>query len=196
MKSMKIIRQALLLILAAGALCVPVNLKAKAMPLARVVAAAQEPNIGVKGYFSLDKAQPGRTLQAAVVMEIPKGYHINANKTLSKFLIPTTVKIENVGDGVKVGSVSYPRALIRKFSFSEDELAVYEGRAVMRFTLTIPAGFPHSKMLVKARVKYQSCSNEVCYAPATRDLELWIGIAADKETPKSANGNIFGGKKG
>jgi len=188
MKSMKIIRQALLLILAAGALCVPVNLKAKAMPLARVVAAAQEPNIGVKGYFSLDKAQPGRTLQAAVVMEIPKGYHINANTT--------TVKIENVGDGVKVGSVSYPRALIRKFSFSEDELAVYEGRAVMRFTLTIPAGFPHSKMLVKARVKYQSCSNEVCYAPATRDLELWIGIAADKETPKSANGNIFGGKKG
>jgi hypothetical protein len=195
MKSMKIIRQALLVIFAAGALLVPVSFKAKALKLAPVAAAERQPDIGVKGYFSLDKAQRGRTVQAAVVMEIPKGYHVNANKTLSKFLIPTTVKIEDVGDGVKVGFVGYPNAIVRKFSFSEDKLAVYEGRAVMRFTLTIPAGFPHSKMLVKARVKYQSCSDEVCFAPATRDLEIWIGIAGDKETPKRTNGNIFG-KKG
>ncbi|HEY0547925.1 MAG TPA: protein-disulfide reductase DsbD domain-containing protein [Pyrinomonadaceae bacterium] len=190
---MKIIRQALLLIFALSALSLPVSFKAKAKPLT-TVAAARQPNIGVNGYFSVEKAQRGRTVQAAVVVEVPKGYHINANKTLSKFLIPTTLKIDNVGDGVKVSSISYPRAIVRKFSFSEDDLAVYEGRAVLRFTLTIPAGFPHTKMLVKAKVKYQSCSDEVCFAPATRDLDLWIGIAADKETPKRANGNIFGRK--
>lgn len=195
MKSMKIIRTALLFALALGALIVPANLKAKATPLSGV-AAARQPSIDINGYYAQEKAQRGRTIQAAVVMEIPKGYHINANKTLSKFLIPTTVKLEDVGDGVRVGAVTYPRAIVRQFSFSEDKLAVYEGRAVMRFTLTIPAGFPHSKMLVKARVRYQSCSDEVCYAPATREVSMWIGIADDKETPKRANGNIFGGKKG
>ena len=32
-------------------------------------APAPDPNIGVKGYYSNDKAQRGRTVQAAIVME-------------------------------------------------------------------------------------------------------------------------------
>src|SRR2546422_7729555 len=43
-----------------------------------------EPNIGVNGYFASDRAQRGRIIQAAVVMEIPSGYHVNANRTLNK----------------------------------------------------------------------------------------------------------------
>jgi hypothetical protein len=194
MKSMKTIRQALLFIFALGAFIIPVSFKAGATPLSSIKAARQ-PDIGVKGYYAMEKAQRGRAISAAIVMEIPKGYHVNANRTLSKFLVPTTLKIDDVGDGVKVGGISYPRALVRDFSFSKDKLAVYEGRAVMRFNVTIPANFPHSKMLLRARVKYQSCSDEVCYAPASRDVTMWIDIAGDKETPKRANGNIFG-KKG
>ncbi|MBV9960119.1 MAG: hypothetical protein JO360_16960 [Acidobacteria bacterium] len=192
---MKIIRLALLFALALGALVVPVDLKAKTAALSSV-APARQPDISINGYYAQDKARPGSTIQAAVVIDIPKGYHINANKTLSKFLIPTTLKMDDVGDGVRVNPVSYPRAIVRKFSFSEDQLAVYEGRAVMRFSLTIPATFPHSKMLLKVRVKYQSCSDEVCFAPTTRELTMWLGMAGTNETPKRTNGNIFGGKKG
>lgn len=191
---MKTIRQALLYVLAVGALAAFVNFKAEATPTLSIVAAARQPNIGVNGYYSMEKAQRGRTISAAVVMEIPKGYHVNANRTLSKFLVPTTLKIEDVGDGVKVGVIGYPNAIVREFSFSKDKLAVYEGRAVIRFNVTIPANFPHSKMLLKARVKYQSCSDEVCYAPASRDISMWIDIAGDKDSVKRANGNIFGRK--
>lgn len=192
---MKIIRQALLCALAVGALAAFVNFKAGAtQPLSIVTAAARQPNISVNGYYSMEKAQRGRTVSAAIVMEIPKGYHVNANRTLSKFLVPTTLKIEDVGDGVKVSGPSYPRAIVREFSFSKDKLAVYEGRAVMRFNVTIPASFPHSKMLLKARIKYQSCSDEVCYAPASHDITMWIDIAGDKDSVKRVNGNIFGRK--
>ncbi len=194
MKSMKIIRQALLYALAVIALAAFVSFKAEATPSLSAVTAARQPNIGVNGYYSMEKAQRGRTISAAVVMEIPKGYHVNANRTLSKFLVPTTLKIEDVGDGVKVGVIAYPNAIVREFSFSKDKLAVYEGRAVMRFNVTIPASFPHSKMLLKARVKYQSCSDEVCYAPASHDISMWIDIAGDKDSVKRANGNIFGRK--
>jgi hypothetical protein len=159
-----------------------------------VVTPAQPPNIGVNGYFSMDKAQRGRTIQAAVLLDIPNGYHVNSNKPIGKYQIPTSLKIE-VGDGVKASAVSYPRAIVKSFTFSDEKLAVFEGRAYLRFNLTIPAAFPHSKMLVKARVKYQSCSDSECYAPATREKDMWIEIAGDKDSVKPANGQVFG-KKG
>lgn len=193
---MKITRLALLFALAAT-LVAPVKFTATATPLAPV-AAARQPKIDIDGYYSMEKAQRGRTIQAALVMEIPKGYHVNSNRPMSKYLVPTSVKFE-AGDGVKVGGVSYPRAIMRSFSFSEDKeekLSVYEGRAVLRFSVTIPAGFPHSKMLLKARVKYQSCSDEVCYAPTSREVSMWIEMAGDKDSVKRANAHIFGGRKG
>ena len=57
-------------------------------------APAPEPNIGVNGYYANDKAQRGRTIQAAIVMEIPSGYHVNSNRPLNKYSIPTALKIK------------------------------------------------------------------------------------------------------
>ena len=65
-----------------------------AVPHNFLAASAPEPNIDIKGYYSSDKAQRGRIVRAAVVMEIPGGYHVNANRPLGKYAIPTTVKIE------------------------------------------------------------------------------------------------------
>lgn len=193
---MKFTRSAFLLALAVIVLFASMSFNAKAKTLIPVTAAAAvQPNISINGYYAMDRAQRGRSLQAAVVIDIPKGYHVNANKPLGKYAVPTTVKLD-VGDNVQVSAVNYPKAIVRSFSFSEEKLGVYEGRAVMRFNVTVPAGFPHSKMLLKAKVKYQSCSEEVCYPPVTRDIEMWIGIAGDGEAIKRANGNIFGGKKG
>ncbi|MBC7911587.1 MAG: hypothetical protein H7Y30_13855 [Pyrinomonadaceae bacterium] len=174
---MNINRRAMLFMLAAVMVAASINfnLAAKPAALLPVAPVMPQPDISVSGSFASKKAQRGRNLQATVVLDIPKGYHVNANRTLSKYLVPTTLKIE-VGDKVKVGSISYPKAITRTFSFSEEKLAVYEGRAAMRFNLTIPADFPHSKMLVKASVKYQSCSDSECYPPVTRAIEMWIDM--------------------
>src|SRR5437867_10477177 len=90
-----------------------------------------EPNIGVNGYFAVDKAQRGRVFQAAIVMEIPAGYHVNSNRPLNKYSIPTSLKIE-APRGVTVGHVVYPRAIVRKLrAVNNEPLAVYEGRAIL-----------------------------------------------------------------
>ena len=67
-----------------------------------------EPNIGVNGYYARDKAQRGRMIQAAIVMEIPGGYHVNSNRPGNKYSIPTSLKIE-APRGVTIGPVIYPR---------------------------------------------------------------------------------------
>ena len=155
-------------------------------------AVVAQPNIRVNGFFSTDKAQRGRTVQAAVVLDIPDGFHINSNRPLAKFLIPTSVKVEAPGS-IKVGPVSYPRASLRSFSFSEEKLSVYEGRAVLRFSVTIPADFSTGVTELRARVKYQSCNDEACFPPATRSITMPIAVVGAGESVKRINTNLFGG---
>ncbi len=160
------------------------------VPTSRAVA---QSNINANGFYSADKAQQGRIVQAAVVLDIPGGYHVNANRLTNKFLIPTEVKID-APKGLRVSAVSYPRAVVRRLAFSKDPVQLYEGRAVMRFNITVPANFAKGVTEVRARVKYQACSDEVCYPPATRDITLPIAIISATEPIKRINGQYFGRK--
>ena len=154
-----------------------------------------EPNIGVTGFFSSDKAQRGHTVQAAVVMEIPQGFHVNSNRPLSKYAIATVLKIE-APKGIRVGGISYPRATVRRLKASNNQpLAVYEGRAVMRFTLTLPANFRQGVTALRVSLRYQSCNDEVCFPPQTREISMPIGVVGAGDSVKRINGNIFGGRR-
>ena len=139
------------------------------------VAAQTPPHINVSASVSNNKVGRGRTVRATVTMEIPGGYHVNSNRPLEKFLIPTTVKVD-APDGIRVGPIAYPRAVLRKFKFSKSNVAVYEGRAVMRFNITVPTGTSTGSKEVKLNVRYQSCDDEVCFPPQTKELSLWLNV--------------------
>jgi type II secretory pathway pseudopilin PulG len=168
---------------------------------AGLASASPEPqasNIGVNGFFSVDPAQQGSTFQAAVVMDIPRGLHVNSNRPLGKYAVPTVVKVD-APRGFRVTPVSYPRGTVRAFNFGgsdAERLAVYEGRAVFRFSVGVPAGHALGVETVRVSVRFQSCNDEVCFPPATRDLALRIAIV-DRNTPSNrVNGQIFGGGRG
>ena len=155
-------------------------------------APAPDPNIGVNGYYSNDKAQRGRTIQAAIVMEIPSGYHVNSNRPLNKYSIPTSLKIE-APRGVTVGPVIYPRAIVRKLKAVNNEpLAVYEGRAILRFNVTVPTNYQGGSANVIARVKFQSCNDDVCFPPRTQEVNLTIGVVGTGDHVQRVNGWVFG----
>lgn len=160
---------------------------------ARAVAVAPtaQPSISVNGFFASDKAQRGRMVQAAVVMEIPRDFHVNGNKPLGKYAVPTTLRVEAPG-GIRISPVVYPRATVRKFSFSEERLAVYEGRVIMRFNVTIPSGFNEGVTQLRVRLRYQSCSDEVCFPPQTHDITMPLAVVGANDSVKRINGNIFG----
>lgn len=182
---------AMLFVLASIARTAP----AKLSPMLETTAATtDDPNIDVNGYFSTDKAQRGSTIQAAIVMDIPAGYHVNSSRPLSKYAVPTSLKIDAPG-GIRVGPSSFPAARVRRFKFSEDQLAVYEGRAVIRFNVSIPASFGTGGAELKARLRFQSCNEEVCFPPQTREVKMWIEVVGANEAVKRVNGNIFGGRR-
>jgi len=134
-----------------------------------------QPNISVNGSLASSKVARGRSVQATVVMEIPRGYHVHSNRPLEKFLIGTQLQVE-AARGLRVGPVSYPRALMRNLKFSKNRVAVYEGRVVMRFTVAVPRNFATGSTEIKAKVRYQSCDDEVCFPPQTREVKLWLKI--------------------
>lgn len=154
-----------------------------------------QPDIAVNGLFAVDKAQRGRPIQAAVVLDIPQGFHVNANKPLGKYAVATVLRVEAPG-GVKVGPVSYPRSTMHRVA--DDQLAVYDGRAVMRFNVTVPVNYESNATELRARIKFQSCNDEVCFPPVTRELTMPIDVVNANEAVKRVNGEVFvsGGGRG
>jgi hypothetical protein len=75
-----------------------------------------------------------------------------------------------------VGPVSYPRAISRSLKFSKNKVAVFESRTTMRFSVTVPAGYSSNSVEVKARLRYQSCSDEVCFPPQNKDVSIWLNV--------------------
>lgn len=195
MKRDSVIRLALALLLLAAALAPVLPAAAHGTKAKETTAPEPEPqssNIGVNGFFSVDPAQQGSSFQAAVVMDIPEGLHANSNQPGQKFLIPTTVKV-SAPKGFRVTPVSYPRGASRRFKFSDQPLNVYEGRAVFRFNVSVPANQPLGVETVRVNVRFQSCNEEACFPPATRDLALRIAVV-DRNTPSNrVNGQLFGG---
>ena len=155
--------------------------------------ASVQPNIDVGGVFSMDKAQRGRPIQAAVVLDIPQGFHVNANKPLGKYAVPTVLRVE-APDGIKISPIIYPRSTMHRVG--NDQLAVYDGRAVMRFNVTIPANHESNSMELRARIRFQSCNDEVCFPPVTREITMPIDVVNANQAVKRVNGEVFGGGRG
>lgn len=158
-----------------------------------LAAPAPEPNISVVGYFSNDKVQRGRTVRVGVVIDIPNGYHINSNRPLENYLIATQLKVD-APSGVKVGPVSYPRALLKTFKFSKNKLSVYERQTILRFDVTVPANYSGGTVDLKTRVRLQSCDDEVCFPPKTHNQDLRISVVGPTDRVQRTNGWVFNGR--
>lgn len=160
------------------------------IPIPSQTAPAPEPNISVVGYFATDKAQRGRILQGAIVIDIPSGYHINSSRPLESYLIATQLKVD-APNGVRVGAISYPRPSLQSFKFSKKKLSVYQGQARLKFSMTVPANYSGGTIELRAKVRLQSCNDEVCFPPKTYDQNMRIAVVGINDRVQRVNGWAF-----
>ncbi len=118
------------------------------------------PKITTRLTLTTSNVHRGHWVQASLVLDIPPGYHVNAHDPVSRFALPTKIEVE-APSGVKIGPVSYPRAIVRRFTFSEDRLGVYESRAVIRFSIMVPSNQPAGKTEIKTRLSYPPMKREI-----------------------------------
>ncbi len=133
------------------------------------------PKITTKLSLTTANVQRGRSVRASLVLDIPPGYHVNAHDPVNRFALPTNIEVE-APNVIRVGSIFYPKAIVRRFTFSEDRLGVYENRTVIRFNIMIPHNQQTGKSEIRARLSYQSCSDEVCFPPVKREINVSVVV--------------------
>jgi hypothetical protein len=143
---------------------------AAAFMAAYVLSAGSATAQSVSGNLGNGSVTRGSVAKATVYLDIPGGLHANSNRPGSEYAIPTSVRAS--GAGVKVGAVSYPRGRNRKFEFSENTINVYEGRVPFTFNVTVPESYRGNSVRLNVVVRYQACTNEVCYPPKNRSITL------------------------
>lgn len=147
--------------------------------------------VKASGALSVDKVKQGATVKAAVVVNISQGYHINSNRPLDKFLIPAALKIEPL-NGVTASAIVYPAASMRKFPFSKTPMSVFEGRAIIRFSLrTLPSLAPGSYTL-RAKLTVQACNDQACLPPKTLDVNIPFEVVPATAQVNNINPDLFG----
>jgi hypothetical protein len=130
--------------------------------------AANAQTVPVSG--NLGTVARGGTTRGSIVLNIPGNLHVNSNRPNSQYAIPTSVRLTATGG--KVSGAIYPRGKNKKFPFSEDTLNIYEGRTTINFNVTVPKNYRGSTIRVRAVVRYQACTDDVCYRPMTKTINL------------------------
>ena len=117
----------------------------------------------------------GESGDIVVPITITHGYHVNANPPTFPYLKPTELELPQT-DGLSVEFISYPDPLKRKFAFAEQELAVYEGDAIVKARVKVDKSAQSGKRNLSAKLRVQACDEKVCYAPGVLDVTLPVNI--------------------
>ncbi|HEY3581524.1 MAG TPA: protein-disulfide reductase DsbD N-terminal domain-containing protein [Pyrinomonadaceae bacterium] len=132
-------------------------------------------DVNVSGSIAPDKIKKGRVVRGTVTIDIPSGLHVQSNRPLDKYLVATKLDLETPS-GMKAGPVAYPRAVMRNLKFSKGAVAVFEGRAVLRFNVTVPANYNGSSGEIKGKLRFQACNDDSCFPPQTREVKMWLNV--------------------
>lgn len=124
---------------------------------------------------SVYKIKRGASAQLAVIVEVDDGYHINSSRPAERYLIPTTLKIDRT-PGLTTTPVTYPKAKMQKFEFSEKPLSVFEGKSVLKFTARALSSMATGSQQLKAKLTVQACNNQQCLRPQTIDVSIPLQV--------------------
>jgi uncharacterized protein YcnI len=142
-------------------------------------------------YVSVDKVPRGQTFEAAVVVDIEKGFHMNSNKPSEDYLIPTTLT-SNPAQGIKVVDTTYPPGQMKNFSFSKDKpLNVYTDTVTLRLKLSADASAPLGATTVPLTLRYQACNDTTCLPPVKVPVTLSVEVAPAGTVPHKVHSDIF-----
>ena len=98
---------------------------------------AKSPVVSVRAPAPEKALIPGRPAVLTVELDIPRPYHINSDRPLQDYLIPTIVEMEPHANA-SFGKIVFPDAPVKKLPVLDEPMAVFEGM-VRIFVEIVPA---------------------------------------------------------
>ena len=144
-----------------------------ASPLAPAISAQMAPTLSVAAVPTV-KVKKGSDAVVALKASLPAGYHANSNKPTESYLIPLTLKW--TGGPLQLESVTYPKASLEKYSFSEKPISVVTGEFEITTKFKVPADAPTGPAAQTGTLRYQACDNKACYPPKTVPVNITVSV--------------------
>jgi hypothetical protein len=117
----------------------------------------------------------GGISDAIVRVTVQSGYHINSNPPTFPYLKATELDMADT-DEISLNSVIYPKALVKKFAFSDKPLNVYEGETPLTVSLEAAKTAKKGQRSIPAKLRIQACDNQVCYPPGSIEVVIPVLI--------------------
>ena len=146
--------------------------------------------VRVEAYPSHRRIHPGETFRVAIVTNIKQGFHINSNKPLDRFLMPTVVKFDERAE-IVFGPLTYPEARLKQFSFSTNKVSVYTGKISILAQGKLAEDIFPGNIKVSGKLAYQVCDDHKCFMPQAVRFEIPLEIVKAGEPIKLINKDIF-----
>ena len=172
------------LVVTAGLLSAPPSpLHAQDLPAPSAV-------VSPKTYVSLQPVPRGREFEIAVVVGIMKGFHMNAHKLATAYLIPTTLTAK-LPAGFKEIDTLYPAGKVLNLSFSDTPLLVYTGSVTLRMKLAADSSASLGSRAIPLSLRYQACNDVACLPPVTVPVEAKLDIGPAGAKAQAMHPDIF-----
>ena len=101
-----------------------------------------------------------------VEIDVAPGWHINSDKPLQDYLIPTLL---SQADETPLEEVQYPTPVTRKLGFQRSELSLFEDS--VKLTGRLP-DVESDAVSADIELQLQACSDEICLAPETLSFKV------------------------
>jgi thiol:disulfide interchange protein DsbD len=161
--------------------------------LARAVhgqTAADTKVLTAQPYLSLDKLAVNAPFKLAVVIDLNKPWHVNANPATLEGFIPTTLTVQPSA-GIVIDHITYPPGQKTPVSWADQPVDLYMDHAVILAEGHVAADAPRGPVTINASLRYQACNDNVCRAPVSLPLSLAGEIVGPDQQPQPAHPEIF-----
>jgi cytochrome c biogenesis protein CcdA/DsbC/DsbD-like thiol-disulfide interchange protein/thiol-disulfide isomerase/thioredoxin len=153
-------------------------------------AAAQRGGIRVDTQWTLeaDGVHPGGELKAALDVQLQESFHVQSNKPLEDFLIPTELKFDPP-EGFSVKEIVYPEPIL--IESAQQKLAVFEEKFAIGVLIAANGSVAPGEYAIPASLRYQACDDEKCLPPKTIQLPITLNVVAPGSTINPANSAVI-----
>src|ERR1700693_2399703 len=122
-------------------------------------------------YLSQDKLAAGSPFKLAVVIDLKKPWHVNANPTTLEGFIPTTLTVQPP-DAILIDHITYPGGEKTAVSWADQPVDLYVGRITIFVEGHVKADAPSGPTKISGTLRYQACNDSVCRSPVTIPISL------------------------
>lgn len=116
----------------------------------------------------------GETAVVKLPVEMAEGFHVNSNTPADEYLIPLRLTWD--AKPLEVESVTFPKATLEKYAFSEKALSVFVSDFSIETRLKAPADASPGLAMALGKLRYQACTDKLCLPPKTIEVRLPVEI--------------------